>query len=226
MNPILNKKPVNIILSKLIIIFSVLLVIFTSCKKNQPVGPEQSSIDRTPVLKATSTDVQLNEANYSDPAVNFTWTPGSNHGTNSAIDYTLQIDLKSDNFAKPFDITMGRNVYNQPYTVADFNALLLNQIHLAPDTNATLKVRLKSVTADSAIKADYSNVLDVKVTTYKPVSPTLFLIGDATPNGWDANNATPMKHISKHSLYIYLPGKFNIGQFQVYNHAWAVFAFL
>ena len=28
---------------------------------------------------------------------------------------------------------------------------------------------------------------------YTPVTPTLYLIGDATPNGWSADNATAMK---------------------------------
>ena len=34
-----------------------------------------------------------------------------------------------------------------------------------------------------------SQVITIKVTPYEPVSKTLYLLGDVTPNGWDANKA-------------------------------------
>jgi len=202
------------LVSKIILMLLIGLATLVSCKKSRPIGPEQSSIDRTPVLKASATDLQLNEGDFNNMAVNFTWSPGSNHGTNSAVDYTLQFGLKGNDFAKPTNVKLGRNIYSQQYTVADFNDLLLNQVSLAPDTSAELEVRIKSAPADSSESPDFSNAVNVKVKTYKPVSSTLYLIGDATPNGWDANNATPLKRDENNPTIFHYKGALYAGQFK------------
>ncbi|HKJ32410.1 MAG TPA: SusF/SusE family outer membrane protein [Balneolales bacterium] len=200
--------------SKVIFALIIGLLSLASCKKGQPIGPNQSSIDRKPNLKASSTNLQLSEANFDKLAEDLIWTPGSNHGTNSAIDYTIQIDLKGQNFSNPSNIKMGRNVYDKKYTTSDFNKMLLNQLNLAPNTNATVEVRIKSSTSDTTIKPQFSNVENIKVATYKPVSSTLYLIGDATPNGWDANNATPMKQDPNTPYVFTYQGNLSAGQFK------------
>ena len=50
------------------------------------------------------------------------------------------------------------------------------------------------------------------LTTYQPVTTTLYLIGDATPNGWSADNATAMERTDNGQFT--WTGKLNTGSFK------------
>ncbi|MGD8428669.1 MAG: SusF/SusE family outer membrane protein [Balneolaceae bacterium] len=170
----------------------IILALFSACKKSQPLGPRESSKDRLPALKSSASDLELDQANSKNTAVEFSWSSGSNHGTNSAIDYTLQFDMKGNDFASPLSIGIGRGSYSKAYTVSEFNTLLTDQLNIDPETTEELEVRIKSTTSDSSVTPDFSNSVTLSATPYKPVSTTLYLIGDAAPSGWDANNATAL----------------------------------
>lgn len=191
-NYLVKGKPGSRNWMKAILLLPLLVLVFASCKKDHPVGPEESSQNRVPELAASSSDVQLNQAQSNEMAVELSWTPGSNHGTNMAVDYTLQFDMAGNDFSSPVSIPMGRATYSKSYTVSEFNTLMTDGLNITPSESGDIEVRLESATADTTVPADYSNTTALSVKTYKPVSPTLYLIGDAAPNGWDANNATEM----------------------------------
>jgi len=179
-------------IAKAILGMFVLVTLFTACKKSQPLAPQESTKDRTPALESSADNLDLSQANFNETAVEFSWSPGSNHGTNSAIDYTLQFDMKGNDFKSPVSVHLGRATYSRSYTVSDFNSLLKDQLNVDPGSMGNLDVRIKSATADSSFAPDTSNTVELTATPYKPVSKTLYLIGDAAPNGWDANNATAL----------------------------------
>src|SRR6185312_15511595 len=97
-------------------ILSVLLsgLLFFSCKKIGIVIP--AVVNAPLAISASDSSLILNQANQNATAVTFNWSTGTNNGTNSAIDYTFQLDKKGNNFANPVIVDMGRQAYTLSYT--------------------------------------------------------------------------------------------------------------
>src|SRR5690348_12656674 len=55
------------------------------CSGDQPAGPDLASESRMPTLTASDSSVQLQQIDFDNTAIALSWTPASNHGTNSAI---------------------------------------------------------------------------------------------------------------------------------------------
>lgn len=163
--------------------------LLTSCEEYEDYTPEKAGVQ---ALTATATDVVLKQSKANSTALTFDWSSGTNHGTDAAIDYIVQFDKKGNNFASPVDVALGRAVYSNAFRVADLNNLLTNEMGLATGEAHQVEVRVKSVEASGTHAPDYSNVLMLNLTPYESVTPTLYLIGDATPNGWSADNATEL----------------------------------
>lgn len=143
-------------------------------------------------LSVNSSDLMLNQKQSSDDALVFSWTTGSNHGTNASINYRILIDKQGNNFDSAVSEELGSNTLVKKYTVSDLNNLLLTQLHVQPGTKTTIEAKILIDVTDHEELAEQSNVITVAVTPYDPVATTLYLIGDATPNGWSADNATAM----------------------------------
>jgi uncharacterized protein YbdZ (MbtH family) len=176
-----------------ILLFALMLpAVLASCGDDVSLGPDQASLDRVPVLKASAADLELDQIDFNATAVEFTWSPGSNHGTNAAVEYTLEFDTGGGEFASPVSVAIGRAATSKAYTVSELNTFLTDELNIAPETAGALRVRVRSATPDTTVGPDYSNVVDLVATPYQPVSSTLYLIGTAAPNGWDAANATAL----------------------------------
>ena len=176
----------------LALIAAMLVATLPSCTDDLSVTPDEASTDRVPVLQTSSDAVVLDLSGFGQTAVTFTWSPGSNHGTSMAVDYVLEFDAGGETFDAPVAVEMGRKVYAKTYSVEAFNAFLTERLGLDPGAGAEVHVRVRSATADPAIAPDYSNVVRLTATPYAPVTPTLYLIGSAAPNGWDATQATAL----------------------------------
>jgi hypothetical protein len=177
---------------QILLLASVLPAVLASCGDGPPLGPERASLDRVPVLTASVEKIELDQVAFNTTAVEFTWSPGSNHGTNAAIEYTLEFDMGGGEFASPVSVALGRGVNSKAYTVSELNTFLTDELHITPATAGAIRVRVRSATSGAAVGPDYSNVVDLVATPYQPVSSTLYLIGSAAPNGWDAANATAL----------------------------------
>lgn len=146
-----------------------------------------------PVALSTSADnVVLAQKNDASVAVSINWTAGSNQGTGNSISYTLDLDQDGNNFANAKSYNMGKAVYQKDFTVSELNDLLLNYWNVQPGTAVTLEARITAKIAGETVPDDVTEASKFAVTPYEPVSSTLYLIGDASPNGWDANNAIAM----------------------------------
>ena len=178
----------------LLFLLSLLTIVFPGCSNNNMMELNKGN---TPLeITASNENIQLDMANPDAEALKFTWTSGSNQGTNAAISYTFQMDVKGNNFAGGVSINLGRQIYEQSYTNEVLNDMLINMFGIPINTEATLESRVTASTASDDVQPETSNIQIVTIKTYKPVSKTLYLIGDATPNGWDAENATEMKPIT------------------------------
>jgi hypothetical protein len=201
-----NKKAKWKYAFSLLVLFSL---INSSCKKPDYIQSNKSNAAVT--LSAAKTSLVLKQKEDANDAVDFTWTTGSNRGTNASISYTLKIDKQGNNFSNPVTEELGLATLEKKYTVKDLNNLLLTHWNFPPDTEATLEAKIIANVSDNAAPSDSSNVIVIKVTPYLPVSSTLYLIGDATPNGWDNNLSVPLTASSTESGTFTWNGHLNTG---------------
>jgi hypothetical protein len=176
-------------LYKVLYLLAALPLLFLSCKKDieQPV-----QADNPLTLSAFASDIVLNQRKAKSDAVDFKWTTGSNKGTNASILYTIELDKKGNNFAAPVSIDLGKAVYSRKFTNEILNDIVLNRFNMPAGTASEIEARVMATVSFNTVQPAVSNVVTIKVTPYRPVSATLYLIGDASPNGWDANKATPL----------------------------------
>lgn len=147
-------------------------------------------------LQVNKEHVVLNQRLPSADAITFNWTTGSNQGSGTAISYIFQMDIKGNDFAQGIYEEMGKRVYTRVYTHESFNNALLEDLLLEPGQTVELEARIIARVADEKVSEQISQTVSFTVTSYIPVSPTLYLIGDATPGGWSADNATRMNTVS------------------------------
>lgn len=190
-----------------------LLTTLTSCLEEEKLEIVKMG---TPVLTSSTSKIVLSQKQESNTVLTLSWTPGNNEGTNKAIDYVVQIDKKGNNFTAPVEIELGKAIYKSQFQVSNFNDLLLNSLLLTAGEEVTLEFRVVSQTKDATVEPDFSNVIEVMVTPYEPVfvPENLYLVGDATPNGWNAGAATPMiRNNNDHSVFTW-QGTLNAGEFK------------
>lgn len=179
-------------LSQMLVIFFACGVGLMSCESyEEDYSPRKAD---KPVLSTTATSVELSQKRESNTGLSLSWTAGGNDGTNSAISYKVEIAKAGDNFSNTYTIDAGKGSYAYNFTVGDLNALLRSQFFVATGAAAQLEFRIISQALDPSVEADTSNVVMITTTPYEPVPVplNLYLLGDATPNGWDNNNPTPM----------------------------------
>lgn len=190
---------------------AMLPFLFLSCKKELEQKPVT---DNQLLFKASSTDIALNQKQKDKEAINFTWTTGSNQGTNAAITYTLDIDKKGNNFAAPVTIDWGKGVYKQSFTVDQLNEIATRRLGLKPDTAQEIEARVTAKVASAAVAPQVSNIVTIKIKPYTPVSTTLYIIGDAVATGWDANNAPALIADANDPTRFTFTGRLNTGEYK------------
>ncbi|SHK56996.1 SusF/SusE family outer membrane protein [Epilithonimonas mollis] len=149
---------------------------------------------------------------------NFSWTPANNQGTNSAITYKLEIDKKENNFSKSQSYDIGKNIYSYDILIGDLNSLLINNYGATPGKAVTMQAKVTATFADNSVKPQVS-VVDFILTPFKPFTETLYIVGDASPNGWDITKSTALtKNADNPAEFIYYgqlkPGNFKFATSQ------------
>lgn len=154
------------------------------------------NLGEAPLSLSVSADaVTLTEKAHASEALALSWTSGTNHGTGGRITYSLSLLPQGLAPDQAFVIMQDAvQKYDWKPSNQDLNKILLEQFHAVPGTSLNIDA---TVTATVAGLEGDPQVSSVKfaATPYKPVSETLYLIGDATPNGWNADNATEMARL-------------------------------
>ena len=194
-----------------VLLVSLLTVgLFSSCEQNLPDNIVKAG---ALALSASKTTIELNQKNSSNEAISLTWTTGTNHGTGASISYVLQIDKKGNNFSKAITEDMGKGIYAKSFSVGALNDSLLTRWGGTAGTATELEARVISTTYSTPAVNDTSAVITISVTPYQPVSKTLYIIGDASPKGWSADNALALTPQSDPTVFVY-QGSLAVGSFK------------
>ncbi len=193
--------------------FAMLLV---SCKKDY--SGDKAVVNTSTVgvgLTLSGTTFVLDSTKNSTTALTFTW-PTLNYGFAADVNFTLQFDVAKDSFKTPVTAAVGVNLYTYSLTVQALEAIT-QQLNLTAAKADTMVVRLAAnVNANgnvnngsaSTIPTQYSNSQSIFVTPYatKPIPlyppPTsLYIVGDATPSGWNNPVPTPSQQFTQIDQY-------------------------
>lgn len=170
--------------------------------------------DRPLTLSVSETQVELDVASPDNDAVTFTWVSGSNFGTNAAVHYTFELALRSTGFDQAVQVELSQGNTAVTYRAGELNALLLDELGVDPEAEIELQARVVAEVQAPNTPNQISEVVTLTVKTYKPITPTLYLIGSAAPNGWSADAATKMNAVQGSPGVFVWQGKLNAGQFK------------
>ncbi len=196
-----------------LLFFSVLLLAIGSCKKDEnKIFLEENT---APVLTASSSNVSLEAGQESNTALVLNWTnPDYKFTTGLSsqdVTYTLELDTLGANFksSKKFTTVIAKEL-SKSYTVGELNGILGNDLRLQldPRRNYTLEFRVIA-SIGSAVKIS-SNVVSITTKPFEPPpkvalpsSGNLYLVGDASPGGWNNPVPEPSQVFTKISKTVY-----------------------
>lgn len=194
-------------LNNLFILCTLSLVLF-ACEKDEERVIVKSGT--APALTASSNKLVLEEAKAGNEAVTLNWS-ASDFSYKAAVNYTLQFDLKGNNFAAPAEMVVGGGLLQKKLTVGELNTLL-NRLPVAAFKENAVEVRVKA-SVSNLVEPAYSNVTEITVTPYltEPPYATLYMIGDATDAGWDNTKAIAMLRDPNDLFKFTFTGNFNAG---------------
>lgn len=179
-----NKSKINYRRAIKVLLIPVLLFsLFFSCREE--LDAEEFEFSE---LSVKTSEVPELLPNMYNSKFNFSWTAGNNMSTNSSISYKLEIDKKDNNFSNPQSYEIGKNIYTYDIIIGELNNLIVNTYGGTPGTPITMQARVTATFGDSSVTPQ-SAVADFTVTPFKPFSSSLYIVGSASPNGWDISNA-------------------------------------
>ena len=126
-------------------------------------------------------------SNATNTAISFNWN-SSPYGANNIINYALQIDTAGGNFTNPQVKQLGTN-YTSGFTVNELNSIAIAAGVIGGSTK-NVQFRVVSYLGNYTTLMVISNVVTISVTTFTPIPPTLYIVGDATAGGW--SNPVPL----------------------------------
>jgi hypothetical protein len=148
-------------------------------------------------LTTEKTDVSGTAATSTNHSNTFSWSP-SFPGYSGTVTYSLQYDSAGKNFAAPLEIAAGSSVYSKSMTEDDMNTTALSS-GIPIGSSGMVEYRVKATTASGSVA--YSNVVTVTIATFSPVPANLYIVGDATPGGWNNPVPEPSQKFNKDDAY-------------------------
>lgn len=178
---------------------SLLATTLFACKKDENRVYFESGT--APVLTASTATIALSALTETQQAIRLNWTNPNYQFTTGIsshdVNYQIEIDTLRANFNSPNKKTIALSKdLSLAISVKDFNDYLLNQLLLKPKVAYTLQMRVKAFLGTGALMLT-SNVITATATPYAlppkvaiPATGELFIVGSATPGGW--NNPVPV----------------------------------
>ncbi|MGE5519045.1 MAG: SusE domain-containing protein [Candidatus Dadabacteria bacterium] len=191
---------------------SMLLLLLSSCDKKQNLDYFMGGTN--PVLTANKTSIPLSFATKDQEAITLSWTNPNYAFTTGVsshdVNYLLEIDTTGSNFTNPNRkvISISKDL-SYTLTQNDLNDYLLNTVLLKPGMSHNVEMRIvASLDNNSAVLK--SNTLKFAITPYAippkvdpPSTGHLYLVGNATPGGWNNPVPVPSQEFTKVSPTFY-----------------------
>jgi hypothetical protein len=166
------------------------LVFAVSCKDDVLADLDKGNAPLN--LTLTKQTLVLNESERDNTILSLNWTTGSNFGSNSAITYELQIAETGSGFTNPLTYNLGKTVYSYSFTTKALNKAIRENFGTQAGAAINLEARVIATVLDGNVAPQTSATVAFSVTTYQPVSETLYIYGSASPGGWDNTLATAL----------------------------------
>ena len=179
-----------------------------SCQQDDIVIPD--AVNNPLVLNSSASELILIEK-QANATIEFTWTSGSNYGTGASIEYTLVFTEESNTSFKQH---LGKAVYSKVYFYSELNEILINELGLDVDKQATVSAKMVATINAEGMEADTSDAIDLKITPYLPVTKKLYIIGSATSAQWDIENAIELTPDSEDPTVFLFKGALSVGTFK------------
>lgn len=164
---------------KIYFALALLAVGFSSCEDDSPKATLKSNVAPNELQTPSSGSYVLTSENAAQTMETFAWTE-TDFGFKAGVDYTLQIDLKGNDFANAVDVTTTSGLEAAIIT-GEFNDLLLG-LGLTPEEAAEIDVRVMS-SVHNSVPEVYSNLRSIEVTAYATTFPPIYGMGAAL-KGW------------------------------------------
>lgn len=184
---------------KLLLFASFLAVVLFACKKDENrvyfEGGTKPVI--TAVTNSGTTTLNMSFATQAEQALKLTWTNPDYRFTTGVssqnVTYILEVDTVGANFTNPKKKAISiTNDLGYTFTQSELNDIMLNQLELLVEKPHEIEMRVRASLAGSSKSELISVSKSFTATPYKippkvapPASGKLFIIGAATPHGWD-----------------------------------------
>ncbi|MCG8477139.1 MAG: SusF/SusE family outer membrane protein [Cytophagales bacterium] len=160
------------------------------------------------------TEFMLEVAKAKQNVLELSWTNGTNHGTGSAISYSVELDAAGNNFSKALKYNIGKAAFTKSITQGDLNKIIIERWKGTPGKSFSFEVRVTGDVADEKADDNFSEVLEYKAVPYKPLTNTLYLIGSASSTGWDNSRSMPLTADSDNPTIFRYTGAMKAGEFK------------
>ena len=182
------------------------LFFFASCKKELD-APTPFPFE-TGTLTASKDVVVINSGAPSDSAVTYSWTADKN----SLIYYSLVLSAGS----KSDTVTITQNTAGKLFNNSELNGILVDKLGLTIGVSVDLTAVLIG-NIPLIGKSDTSNAVTIKVTPAPKGAAysKLWIVGDATPSGWDVDNPREFTRDPNNSFQFKYNEKLTAGEFKI-----------
>lgn len=198
-------------LSKILILSLAVTTMFTACKKDDNQLLFQGGTN--PVLtanRANNSTIPMSFANRDNEAIKFMWTNPDykfNTGISSQdVTYRIEIDTAGSNFTNPNRrlLSVSQDL-SRAITQGELNDIMLNSMGLTALKTYTLDVRVRAnLASNSSVPELISNTMKFTITPFAippkvdpPTSGELYLVGSASPGGWNNPVPTPSQKFTQ-----------------------------
>lgn len=166
---------------------------FVSCNDDtDPVLPQyKASVLNHP---ANDTLYVLKQADATKTVLTLDWTAyKQTELLVGPATYWVQMDVAGNNFSKAQTLIQVPGVtadtessnYTASFKVEDINKVLVNNLHLTPDSISNVELRVITRVGNILVESSASNVFKARFVPYKALdTPVLYIIGDGLV-GWD-----------------------------------------
>lgn len=162
----------------------MLFATIVSCNPDDQIIVTPSATAKV-LTPATGFSVVLSKSTENDVATVVTWDAAQYEGTQTVVNYTIEIAKSGTNFAIPIAVATTTEL-SKSLKVSELNSALVNGGFVKKEVN-DVDIRIKSFVGTSGV-AQYSSANTIKATPYNiPLATSHWLVGAATPGGWSWN---------------------------------------